>query len=423
MNISFFSNNDRFANIGAQLVEKDYRLYPVSSEDNILWFEYGCFLRAIHQPTRFQEEYCLIFIPNQDFDFVTIAKIHATPELQEFPLYAIERNYIAFAYHNQYDGKDFTILAQRLSQFFLQEQESFKNSKEQVNKKNGKAIQTWFNPVVNTDLKRLAWITDPHFNFLTEERFLEFQENLTKQNFNGILITGDIAESHDVTNYLEELAKNLSFPIYFVLGNHDYYGSSFAKTAEIIKKICRKHPNLFWLTDIESKELTSQTVLLGHEGWADGQYGDFINSDIVMTDYICIEDITTLKLSVLSNKRNLFEKLKILGEKAAQNVRERLIKVLMKYNKVVFITHFPPFLESCIFKGKISNVEWQPHLACQAMGNMLREVMLQYPKKQLLVLCGHTHGMGAIEILPNILTLTGEAVYGKPVIQSVLQIY
>jgi predicted MPP superfamily phosphohydrolase len=45
--------------------------------------------------------------------------------------------------------------------------------------------------------------------------------------------------------------------------------------------------------------------------------------------------------------------------------------------------------------------------------------MLQHPNRKMTVLCGHTHGGGTAQILPNLTTITGPAEYRSPVIQSI----
>jgi predicted MPP superfamily phosphohydrolase len=42
--------------------------------------------------------------------------------------------------------------------------------------------------------------------------------------------------------------------------------------------------------------------------------------------------------------------------------------------------------------------------------------------KELLVLCGHTHGEGEAQILPNLKVLTAGAEYGKPRLQGVIEV-
>ena len=52
---------------------------------------------------------------------------------------------------------------------------------------------------------------------------------------------------------------------------------------------------------------------------------------------------------------------------------------------------------------------------------MLLDVARSYPKCQLLVLCGHTHGGGEIQVLENLRVVTGQAEYGKPQIQQIME--
>ncbi len=48
--------------------------------------------------------------------------------------------------------------------------------------------------------------------------------------------------------------------------------------------------------------------------------------------------------------------------------------------------------------------------------------MKEHPTSKLTVLCGHTHGGGEFQAADNIRVLTGEAEYGKPRINGVLEI-
>ena len=54
------------------------------------------------------------------------------------------------------------------------------------------------------------------------------------------------------------------------------------------------------------------------------------------------------------------------------------------------------------------------------MGDVLLDVAQSHPKCQILVLCGHTHGGGELEVLPNLRVVTGAAEYKKPEIQQVI---
>jgi hypothetical protein len=80
----------------------------------------------------------------------------------------------------------------------------------------------------------------------------------------------------------------------------------------------------------------------------------------------------------------------------------------------------PPFREACWYQGRISDDDWLPHFTCQAAAEVLVETMRNAPDRRMIVLCGHTHGAGEAQILPNLRVLTGGAVYGRPRIDRVL---
>ena len=44
------------------------------------------------------------------------------------------------------------------------------------------------------------------------------------------------------------------------------------------------------------------------------------------------------------------------------------------------------------------------------------------PDRELMVMCGHTHGRGEAEILPNLRVLTGGAECGNPELQRVFDV-
>jgi 3',5'-cyclic-AMP phosphodiesterase len=85
-------------------------------------------------------------------------------------------------------------------------------------------------------------------------------------------------------------------------------------------------------------------------------------------------------------------------------------------------THVPPFREACWHEGKLSNADWLPHFSCKAVGEALRRAAKAHPDRKIRVLCGHTHGAGTAEILPNLKVFTGGAEYGEPAVQGVFEL-
>ncbi len=88
-------------------------------------------------------------------------------------------------------------------------------------------------------MRPLAWITDIHLNFLPPRQVEAFLVELAGLRLDGLLISGDIAESHDVADYLARLDDALEIDIYFVLGNHDFYYGSIREVRESMRQLCR----------------------------------------------------------------------------------------------------------------------------------------------------------------------------------------
>ena len=53
---------------------------------------------------------------------------------------------------------------------------------------------------------------------------------------------------------------------------------------------------------------------------------------------------------------------------------------------------------------------------------MLLEAAQLYPKCQILVFCGHTHGGGEIQVVENLQVVTGAAEYGTPEIRQIIEV-
>lgn len=257
-------------------------------------------------------------------------------------------------------------------------------------------------------MPRIAWFTDIHLNFLLSQEYASFLRLVEQTDADAIVLTGDIGEAHSVVSYLRDLARVWQKPLYFVLGNHDYYFGSIRQVQSAVQMLCRQKPELVFLTCSDAHELAPGVGICGHDGWGDGRAGSYERSLVEMRDYQVIEELTGY------TKEARWEVLKQLGDEAGNHVRRVLPPALEKYDRVFFATHVPPLREACWHEGMISDEHWSPHFTCLAVGKALLEVMAQFPKKQLTVLCGHTHGAGRCQPAPNLEILTGGALYGAP---------
>jgi Icc-related predicted phosphoesterase len=265
-------------------------------------------------------------------------------------------------------------------------------------------------------MKRMVWCTDIHLNFAKPDSLAEFLQRLHDADPDLLLIGGDIAEATDVVRTLEVLDHHLERPIYFVLGNHDFYFGSIHRVRRDVRALCARSDNLIYLTDAGVVELSDRVGLVGHDGWADARLGNYERSMIMMNDYRLIEELAGF------TKEQRWPLLQAMGDAAAVDVREVLPQALEQYESVYFLTHVPPLREACWHNGKISDDEWAPHFTCKAVGDAILEIMRDYPHRELTVLCGHTHGSGEAHPLQNVWIFTGAAIYGFPAINRVLTV-
>ena len=139
---------------------------------------------------------------------------------------------------------------------------------------------------------RLAWLTDVHLNFLGREFVEEFFSIVRAEKPDAVLLTGDVGEAGSVLTWLERLDDELQLPIYFVLGNHDFYGGSISKVRAAVTELAEERPNLKYLTAIEKPiELAPGVGLIGDDGWADGRLGKYETSYVMMNDYRLIAEL------------------------------------------------------------------------------------------------------------------------------------
>jgi 3',5'-cyclic-AMP phosphodiesterase len=264
---------------------------------------------------------------------------------------------------------------------------------------------------------RLVWLTDIHLNFLTGNETDNFLSLVRSKEPDAILLTGDIGEARSVVPLLERLDDAWQTPLYFVLGNHDFYGGSIAGVRADVTALARKRPRLMYLTALDVIELTPSVGLIGDDGWADARLGNYERSLVMMNDYRLISELATL------TKQLRWPKLKQLGDMSAEHIRRVLPVALEKYRHVILATHLPPLRDACWHEGQISNDEWLPHFTCKAMGDAILETMRAAPQRQLTVYCGHTHSSGICQPLPNVTIHTGSAQYGSPGVQQIMELH
>ncbi|MFA6409727.1 MAG: metallophosphoesterase [Gammaproteobacteria bacterium] len=266
----------------------------------------------------------------------------------------------------------------------------------------------------------LAWLTDIHLNFLEGAERLNFYKKIIKTHCDAVLITGDIAEAPSLVAILSEMADQISKPIYFVLGNHDYYRGQIDEVRKTLTRLTKIHTQLFWLPASSMQQLDKETILLGQDSWADGQLGDYKNSTVSLYDSVLIADLFQAKILGDLQLLNKMQYLANIDAKQLENDLAYAIKQNPK--KIIVLMHVPPFKEACVYQGKISDDNWLPYFSSKITGDILTKIAQENLAIDFLVLCGHTHGEAHYQHLPNLTIKVGKAKYYKPNIQEIINL-
>jgi predicted phosphohydrolase len=265
---------------------------------------------------------------------------------------------------------------------------------------------------------RATWLTDVHLNFLRPLALRAFFDRIKAEHPDVVLITGDIAEAHSVEHFLDQLAAHVGTPIYFVLGNHDFYRSSIH---QVRSALARRRGPARWLPVSEPVRLTDRMAMIGVDGWGDARCGD-LTSKVQLSDWQLIEEFAATRYDRPARIRLLQE----FGATEAAALRAALARTPAS-EELLVLTHVPPFPEACIYNGVPSEPAWLPWFTCVSTGEVLLEHAERHPETSITVLCGHSHGAGVYAPRPNLEVRTGGwppdvEGYGNPIVQATLEL-
>ncbi len=268
---------------------------------------------------------------------------------------------------------------------------------------------------------KLAWLTDIHLNFLRRPERTVFYQAIFDSSSDALLISGDIAEAPSLCDLLIEMTSSVEKPIYFVLGNHDYYRGSVANVRADLMRLLQTTKSLYWLTKSGAQLLAPNVVLVGTDGFADGRYGDYENSLVSLNDSILIRELFQQKLL---SKKHLQTKMQELADEDAKQLEHDIQTAinLHKPQKLIILTHVPPFPEVCTYQGNPTDPGYLPYFSSKATGDVLLKAAQNYPSIDFAVLSGHTHSYAQSQILRNLSVTVGVAGYSQPTIQKVINL-
>lgn len=237
---------------------------------------------------------------------------------------------------------------------------------------------------------------------------------LVDERPDGVFLTGDISDGKSIVAHLKMLSERLACPIYFVLGNHDFWHKSFEQTYQDIRKLTGSIPNLIWLTESPTISLTENVALVGTEGWYDGLAANPRYLDITW-DWLYIKELRNLtRLDRLDYYRKL-------STQEADRMEAKLRRAASDFNEIIVMTHIPPWVEAApvmtpiLSRFKIFRDCSMSYDVSVLMGQAIDRVARDFPKTKFRVLAGHTHVQICVQIAPNVEVRVNRAKYlGRP---------
>lgn len=281
---------------------------------------------------------------------------------------------------------------------------------------------------------KIEWFTDIHINFLGDynKATRQFITTAKGKKPDAILLTGDIAHAESIVIFLTHVSRHLGVPIYYVLGNHDFFGGYISPVRQAVARLEQVESSSLYLKKLKylsvqsaPLELAPGVCLIGHDGWGDGRYGNYKGTDLEFNDFIRISDLSGL------TKEGRLQKLNDLGTEAALHIRRLLTQAVENYSRIILVMHVPPFEELCVSKPRAllddfpaasSTSNWSPFMACKAVGDVILEIMSPLQHITLEIYCGHTHTAAVYKPLPNVTARVGGAQYGVLESQGVIEI-
>jgi Icc protein len=253
---------------------------------------------------------------------------------------------------------------------------------------------------------KFLWLTDTHFDKIFPWTLFKFLRFLRKENPSGIILTGDISNGKMTCDHLSLLAQTVKCPIYFVLGNHDLHWSSIEKRYQEIRDLCKKYPNLIWMTEAGVVHINDEVAFIGTEGWYDAENGkpEYLQFTF---DWFLIDDFRKLP-----NMNARIEAWRDIADASATQIANSLEHAIeQKYKSIYVLTHFPPWKEATRDVGTLMEKFWLPYNCNLRLGRAIERTMSNHKKRNVTVFCGHSHTPLDIRINRNIECRVGPGHY------------
>lgn len=266
-------------------------------------------------------------------------------------------------------------------------------------------------------MSNYTWLTDTHLDHLDEKSIVNFGKTVASTGATGIFWTGDISNGPRLISHLAAFEQAVQRPIYFVLGNHDYYGSQIEFQRKRLGELANISPYLKYMPNSSYLTLSPLTAVVGHDGWYDAFHGDPMRGTFILNDWNMINEYVSAKgiVDIIGISRKL-------AHEGTLHVMKGIKSATRYARNIIVLTHVPPFKEAATYRGRPSDEDALPWYTSKMMGDMLTDAAKSFPNHTFTVLCGHTHGKAEHHPTKNMVVRVGEAKYGAPAVQGLIDV-
>ena len=238
------------------------------------------------------------------------------------------------------------------------------------------------------EMTALFHASDLHLDHLSNAGRHEFYRDVRNVCGEGslLLITGDITVAARLAEDVEALSDACGGRVAYVLGNHDYWGSSFSAVDAATRELnARLGSKTMCLDHVDRIRLSDDTFVVGDSGWYDGRNGSGYSS-VFMNDWRYIRDYAT------SRRDSKAISAEVADVRAVRLSVKLDAALAAGAKKIVALTHVPPFAEACRYQGRPTDEHMLYWYSSRVIGDVLDGFCSDNPDVAVEVLCGHTHG-------------------------------
>ena len=198
---------------------------------------------------------------------------------------------------------------------------------------------------------------------------------LSDQNFDVLVLAGDIVTDRTVVSLADIKEKAGKKPVLYIPGNHEFYRGDIASTTEKLKEMCVTVGIIYADKCVVRLD---DVAFICAIGWSDLEsFSEFTFVDKVL-ECSTISDFYAIKNHTPHNMVDM--------AKADKKFIETSLKVLRDDNfsgRVVVVTHFAP-------TEAHGNERFAPNMISSYFSNAWEGIMYEY--KPHMWIYGHTHG-------------------------------